>query len=96
MFQEREVHNNRLYGGFILFDYEKYILYISTYDRLKSQSENVIWLTIVIEIVKFMVCALYIFPESSSSYSWQEDTWDILYSEVFKYKRLYKDYKYIF
>ena len=42
-----------------------------------------------------MICAVYIPPELSS-YSSQEDTWDILYSEALKYKRLYKDYKCIF
>ena len=72
--------NNRIYCGITLW-IRKNIF--STCNRLKSQSENLIWLKIIIGIVKFMICVVHIPPESSS-YSWLEDTWDISFSEVFQ------------
>ena len=78
--------NGRVYGGVAVLCRERRFRSVL---RLKSESENIVWLKVKMNELNLVIGAVYI-PPQNSSYM-KENIWELVSKEMRKYVELYGD-----
>ena len=78
--------NGRVYGGVAVLCRESRFRSVL---RLKSESENIVWLKVKMNELNLVIGAVYI-PPQNSSYM-KENSWELVSKEMRKYVELYGD-----